>query len=207
MACALLLWVPQAESSILLSAEDFTILGGTAITSTGVVGTVISNGNVGLFPGATTGITGFPPAVIENGTIIATGPETEQAQADLLMVKTALALMPQDEILSNMDMGGMTLNSGVYFFDGAATLNGALVLDGQGMDDAYWVFQISTTLITSVNSMVTVINPGPSNGSDYGVFWNVGTGVTIGANNAVLGNYLAGTSITILRRQYLSQSA
>jgi len=197
LVCAVFWCAPQVEASILLSAEDFAILGGTAITSTGVVGTVVSNGDVGLFPGPTTGITGFPPAEIENGAIVATGPVTGQAQADLITVKTALALMEPDTILSNVDMGGMTLASGVYFFDGAATLNGALVLDGQGLDDAYWVFQISTAFTSSAGSTVTVINPGPEGGSDYGIFWNVGTEVLIGANNVILGNYLAGTSITM----------
>jgi len=197
LGSAVLLSLPQSEASVLLSVEDFAILGGTAITSTGTVGTVISNGNVGLFPGATTGITGFPPAVIENGTIIETGPVTDQAQADLIKLKNGLALMEEDVILSNLDMGGMTLTSGVYFFDGAATLNGALVLDGEGFDDAYWVFQISTSLSTSAGSTVTVINPGPNNASDYGVFWNVGTEIIIGANNTILGNYLSGTSITV----------
>lgn len=197
LASVVLLSLPRSEASILLSAEDFAILGGTAITSTGTVGTVISNGNIGLFPGATTGITGFPPAVIENGTIIETGPVTDQAQADLRKMKVGLALMEEDMILSNMDMGGMTLTSGVYFFDGAATLNGALVLDGEGFDDAFWVFQISTSMTTSQNSTVSVINPGPNNASDYGVFWNVGTEIIFGANNTILGNYLSGTSITV----------
>ncbi len=197
LAFAFLLGIPTARASILLSAEDFALLGGTAITSTGAVGTVISNGNVGLSPGATTGITGFPPAVIANGTIIATGPVTGQARADLIMVQTALALMPVTTILSNQDLGGMTLTSGVYKFDAAATLSGALFLDGEGNDNAYWVFQIGDTLITSLNSTVTMINPGPAGGSDYGVFWNVGTSVTIGEGNTILGNYLAGVSITM----------
>lgn len=42
-----------------------------------------------------------------------------------------------------------------------------------------------------------MINPGSNGGSDYGIFWNVGTGITIGANNALLGNYLSGTSATL----------
>lgn len=196
LACVVFLSAPQSEASVLLSAEDFTILGGTAITSTGTVGTVISNGNVGLWPGATTGITGFPPAVIQNGAIIATGPVTDQAQQDLIKLKNGLAGMEEDVILSNQDLGGMSLTSGVYFFDGFATLNGNLVLDGEGLDDAYWVFQISTSITTSLNSTVSVINPGPAGGSDYGVFWNAGTEVIIGANNTLLGNYLSGTSIT-----------
>jgi len=191
-----ILFASPAYGSILLTAEDFAILGGTAITSTGTVGTVISNGDVGLSPGATTGITGFPPAVIVNGAIISTGGVTGQARLDLITLQTGLALMPSNTNLSNIDMGGLTLGSGVYTFDGAATLNGALVLDGQGMDNAYWVFQISTSLTTSALASVTVINAGPNGGGDYGIFWNAGSEIIFGANNAIEGNYLSGTSIT-----------
>jgi hypothetical protein len=196
-ALAALLWTPALGASILLSAEDFALLGGTAITSTGAVGTVISNGNVGLSPGATTGITGFPPAAILGGAIVATGPVTGQARLDLITVRTGLANMPSNTNLSNVDLGGMTLFSGVYTFNAAATLNGALVLDGQGQNGAFWVFQIGTSFTGSVDSSVTVINPGSNGGSDYGIFWNAGSEIIIGANNALLGNYLSGTSVTL----------
>lgn len=186
----------KGSASILRTAEDFTILGGTAITSTGVVGTVISDGNVGLSPGATTGITGFPPAVIQNGAIIATGPVTGQARLDLIKAQVGLNGMPSDKILSNVDLGGKTLRPGVYTFSGAASLTGALVLDARGRNGAFWVFQIATSLTTAVDSSVTVINPGSNGGRDCGIFWNAGSGITLGAKNRIAGNYLAGTSIT-----------
>lgn len=181
--------------SILRSAGDFTLLGGTGITSTGVVGTVIRNGNVGLSPGATTGITGFPPAVIENGAIIATGPVTAQARLDLMRAQVALAGLPSNANLSTVDLGGKTLAPGVYTFNGEANLNGDLVLDGQGKNNVFWVFQIGTALTSSINSTVRIINPGTNGGRDYGIFWNAGSAINIGANNEIAGNYLAGTSI------------
>lgn len=195
LATAILFAAP-AYGSILLTTENFAILGGTAITSTGTVGTVITNGDVGLSPGATSGITGFPPAVIVNGAIIATGEVTGQARLDLITLRAGLALMPTNINLSGNDMGGMTLNSGVYTFDVAASLNGNLVLDAQGMDNAYWVFQIGTSLTTSALSSVTVVNAGPNGGADYGIFWNAGAEIIFGANNVIEGNYISGTSIT-----------
>jgi hypothetical protein len=194
---ALLIAAPPSSASILLSAGDFTLLGGTAITGTGVAGTVIRNGNVGLSPGATTGITGFPPAVIQKGAIIATGPATRQARLDLNKAQVGLAGMPSDKILSNVDLAGKTLRPGVYTFSDSASLTGALVLDARGRNGAFWVFQIGTELITAVNSSVTVINTGSNGGRDCGIFWNAGSAITIGANNRIAGNYLAGTSITI----------
>jgi hypothetical protein len=195
-ALSLLLSSPGSMASILLSSGNFTLLGGTAITSTGVTGTVIRNGNVGLSPGATTGITGFPPAVIQIGSIIETGPVTQQARLDLIKARVGLAGMPSDKNMSNVDLGGLTLRPGVYTFNAAASLTGALVLDARGRNGAFWVFQIGTSMSTAVNSTVTLINPGPNGGRDCGIFWNAGSGITIGANNTLLGNYLAGTSIT-----------
>jgi hypothetical protein len=184
--------------SILLSAANYAVLGGTAITSTGVVGTAIVNGNVGLAPGATTGITGFPPAIVTGGgAIIGTGGATSQARLDLIRAKVGLAGMPANANMSNVNLGGKTLKPGVYKFNAAAGLTGALTLDARGQNNVYWVFQIGTALTTSVNSTVTVINVGSHGGRDIAIYWNAGSAITFGANNDILGNYLAGTSITV----------
>jgi sugar lactone lactonase YvrE len=182
--------------SILLTAGNFTLLGGTAITSTGVAGTTISNGNVGLAPGATSGITGFPPAVITGGAIISTGLVTGQARLDLITASVGLAGMASNATLSNVDLGGLTLTPGVYTFNAAAGQTGTLTLDAQGENNVAWVFQIGTALTTAINSKVTVINLGSNGGSDDAIFWNAGSAINIGANNVIVGNYLAGTSIS-----------
>jgi|GEM_PF-687401 len=190
---------PGFADSILRTAGDFALLGGTAITSTGVAGTTISNGNVGLSPGDTTGITGFPPggpAVIINGAIIATGPVTAQARLDLIKAQVGLAGMASNANMSTVDLGGKTLEPGVYTFNSEANLNGDLVLDGKGRNNAFWVFQIGTALTTSINSTVKIINPGSNGGRDYGIFWNCGSAIEIGGDNEIAGIYLAGTSIT-----------
>jgi autotransporter-associated beta strand protein len=197
IAITTLICAPSAgkAQSILLSAADFTLLGGTAITSSGVTGTTIKNGNIGLSPGATSGITGFPPAVVTGGAIISTGAVTAQARLDLITASVALANMASNANMSNVDLGGKTLSAGVYTFNGAASLNGALTLDAHGQNNVTWVFQIGTALTTSINSTVTFINLGSNGGRDLGLFWNAGSAITIGANNQIAGNYLAGTSI------------
>lgn len=199
VAFAALLLVPAAltAQSVLLTAADFTLLGGSAITSTPAVGTVISNGDVGLAPGATSGIVGFPPAVISNGAIIATGGVTTQARLDLISASVFLAGLTPDTDLTGSDLGGLTLASGVYHFESAAGLTGALILDAQGQNNVSWVFQIGTTLTSSANSSVTVINLGTNGGADLGLFWNAGTDISLGANSDIAGNYISGTSITL----------
>ncbi|HEV8073041.1 MAG TPA: ice-binding family protein [Opitutaceae bacterium] len=187
---------PGFARSILLTAENFTLLGGTAITSTGVVGTTIKNGNIGLAPGATSAITGFPPAVVTVGSILITGTATSQARLDLITAQVSLAGMAANADMSNIDLGGKTLAPGVYKFTGAAGQTGALVLDAQGKNNVFWVFQIATALTTSINSSITVINLGSNGGSDDGIYWNAGSAINIGGNNAIAGNYLSGTSIS-----------
>jgi len=191
-----LLGTPEAgfAQSILLSASSFSLLGGSAITNTGV--TNIMGGDVGLYPAAESAITGIPPAVITGGTIIATGSVTEQAQVDFAKAAAGLAAMPSTADLSGQDLGGMTLAPGVYTFSAAAQLTGILTLDAEGQNDAYWVFQIGSTLTTAVSSVVRVINEGSNGGSDDGIFWDAGSAIVIDTNNTILGNYLAETSIT-----------
>jgi len=200
-AFAVLLLAPASgfAASILGSAGDFTLFGGTAISKTGADGAVIRNGNIGLSPAATTNISGFsPPGVIlQNSAIIPTGPVTAQARQDLIKAQVGLAGMAPNAYMSNVDLGGKTLAPGVYKFNTTAGLTGDLVLDGQGKNNVFWVFQIGTGLTTAANATVTVINPGSNGGRDYGIFWNCGTAVTFGATNQIAGNYLAGTSISL----------
>jgi autotransporter-associated beta strand protein len=196
---------PQAASAqtVLLSADEFSVLGGTGITVAGT-GYTFTNGNIGLSPGATTGITGFPPATIAGNTrsgsvagIVSTGGVTQQAMADLMTAQGALTAMSSNVNLSDRDLGGVgALFSGVYTFNTSAALTGALILDANFQNSAAWVFNMGTTLITAAKSSVQFINLGTNGGSDLGLFWNAGTAITVGDNNTILGNYLAGTSIS-----------
>ncbi len=208
---AVVLWAlfcgPSSGSaqSILLTASNYALLAGTAISVGGPGPNAITNGNVGLWTGASSNITGFPPATVSGITrsglpaaIIPTGAlTTGQAYADLQKVHTGLAGMPSNVNLSNVNLGTVApLSAGVYTFNSTAQLTGSLVLDAQGQNNVAWVFQIGTSLTTAANSSVTFINLGSNGGSDLGLFWNTGTAVNIGDNNTIAGNYIAGTSIS-----------
>ena len=109
------------------------------------------------------------------------------------------------QTLSN-ELGGVTLTSGVYNFNGnPATVlltagSGALTLDAQNNNNAFWVFQIPNALTTSVGSSVNVINFGSNGGNDDGLFWVVGSSAGIFGSTSFEGNILAYASIT-LRQQ------
>ena len=206
-ALATLLLAPAVGSAqVLLTASNYALLGGTAITVGGPGPNPIVNGNVGLSSAATSNITGFPPAVVSGNTltagpaaIIPTGGATLQAGLDLITARNALFAMPHIPAndLSNLNFGSLpALRPGVYFSTTAVNQTGAIVLDANFQNGVAWVFDLSLSLTTSVNSSVTFVNLGTNGGSDNGLYWNAATAITIGDTNTVLGNYLAGTSIS-----------
>eukprot|EP01032_Pedospumella_encystans_P015206 gene15206-17412_t len=131
-------------------AEPYAILAGTTVTSTGVVGTVVT-GNIGIFPGSA--ITGFPPAVL-NGAVDAANGASGNAQGSLTTAYNQLAGMAFNTTLSNQDLGGMTLPPGVYKFDAMANMNGILTLDARGDPAAVWT--VSGISLADFNANITM---------------------------------------------------
>jgi hypothetical protein len=172
------------------TADSYEILAGSTITNTG--STMINNGDVGLSPGSS--VTGFPPAVINNGVIHAADAQAQQAQADLITAyNDAAGRTPAAAIVG--DLGSQTLAPGVYK-GGAVGLTGALTLSGDA--NSVWIFQAASTLITASASSVVFAaagdsgTPGPCN-----VFWQVATSATIGSGSHFAGTVMALSSITV----------
>jgi hypothetical protein len=182
----------QAQASILGSAESFAVLGGSTVVNTGATSIT---GNLGISPGSA--VTGFPPGLVAGGAMHASDAVAIQAQSDLTVAYTGLAAMLASSVLTDKDLGGLTLTSGVYHYDTSAQLTGTLTLDAQGKNNSYWVFQIGSTLTTASNSSIHVINLGSNDGKDNGVFWQVGSSATLGTGTTFEGNILALTSITL----------
>jgi len=179
---------PNAVAPNLGSAASFVALASSTLTNTG---SGIFYGNVGVSPG--TSVTGFPPGTIISGTIHIADAVAAQAQTDANGAYVNLAGQACSVDLTDQDLGGMTLTSGVYCFDTSAQLTGDLVLDAQGDPLAVWVFQMGSTLTTASASTVTVINGGQA----LNVFWQVGSSTTLGTGTRFIGNILAYASITL----------
>lgn len=185
------------------SLASFTVLGSSTVTN---VPTSTIHGNVGVWSsGGANAITGFlsSPGVavadlqVTGGLVhagTALGAENAMlSQSQLTQAANNLGLLGAGTVLSLADLVGLTLFPGVYTVPaGTTNLSGALTLDGQGNANAAWVFQMPSTLITSPNSVVNIINTGAGSG----VYWNVGSSATIDINTTFIGNILALASIT-----------
>jgi len=176
-----------AHASVLNTANAFGVLGASAVTNTGpsVVGQ-----DLGVSPG--TAITGFPPGIVL-GTIHNNDAVAAQAQADALTGFNFLKGLALTQTLTGQDLGGLTLDPGVYFFASSAQMTGQLTLDFQGMNNARVVFQIGSTLTTASASSVLVINPGMNDE----VYWQVGSSATLGTTTAFYGSVIAEASVTM----------
>jgi hypothetical protein len=168
------------------SAASFGVLAATAVTSIG--GTTIT-GDLGVSPG---NIVSGAPTV--NGTLHLGDPLAAQAQADLLIAYNDAAGRTLDAVLKTGNLGGQTLAPGLYKSSSSLEISaGNLTLDAQGDPNAVFIFQMASTLVTSVGRQV-ILSGGAQAGN---VFWQVGGSATIGGSSVFKGNILAYTSITM----------
>jgi hypothetical protein len=179
------------------TADTFAVLGGSTVTNTGpsVIG-----GDVGLDPG--TAVTGFPPGVVNDGTIHVDDGVALQAQNDLTTAYNDAAGRSSTETISS-DLGGLTLTPGVYTSAGALGLTGDLTLDAQGDPSAVFIFQAGSTLTTASGAQVTLTGGAQA----CNVFWQVGSSATIGTGSQFVGVIMALQSISLTTGATLNGSA
>lgn len=180
----------QAAPVDLATAGPFVVLGGTTVTNTGPS---VLNGDLGVSPG--TELKGFEAPAVVNGARHATDEVAAKAQLDLTKAYDEAAgqsVLPQND-LSGTDLGERKLGPGVYRYNAAALLTGALTLDAEGRYDAEFVFQIGSQLTTESASSVVLVN----GASPCNVYWQVGSSADIGTTTAFQGNLMALTSISL----------
>jgi hypothetical protein len=196
-ALTVLLCPPLVLATPILGSDlaSFAVLGAETVTNV-PSSTIV--GNVGVSPG-----TALPGFISVSGTAVADPQVTSglvhsntavaaSAQAQLTTVRTNLSLLGSGTLLAaDLSLAG-TITPGVYTVPyGITNLSGALTLDGQGDPNAFWLFQMPSSLITSPGSSVSVTNTG----TGAGVFWNVGSSATLDTTTSFEGNILALTSI------------
>jgi hypothetical protein len=107
---------------------------------------------------------------------------------------------------SENDLGGKTLNPGVYHYTGAVSIgSGTLTLKGNGI----FIFQIEGTLNTAANTNILLAEGAQA----CNVFWVVKGATTLAANTEFSGNLMSESAAvtvgitTIIKGRILSQNA
>jgi type VI secretion system secreted protein VgrG len=176
-------------------ARDFAIISAAGVTNSGFT---IVNGNIALSPTPT--IIGFINALpssdngIVNGVVHYNDSIAQAAQLDARTAYNTLAGMAPGTNLTGMDLGGMSLAPGTYSFNSSAFLTGNLTLATGSDQNAAYVFQIGSTLVTATTSQVIVTGMGAATPN---IFWQVGSSATLENGTLFSGNILADISITM----------
>ncbi len=197
------------QLSVPVGTTSFAVLAATTVTSDGLS---VITGDLGVSPG--TAITGFQPIPINSiagpgtvtgglgmvtGTIYAGGPVAAQAHNDAVITYNYLVAQVADTTYAGVtQLNGMTFTPGVYKFAPSANLqvNGTVYLDFQGNNDALFIFQLGTTLVTMTGSNVIALNNNNQTCSGSNVFWAVGSSATIDGTQFI-GSVIANTTITM----------
>lgn len=164
------------------TAANFGVLAGSTVTNTGPT---IVTGSLGVSPGSA--VTGFPPGFV-NGAVHKANATAAQAQLDLTAAYNDAAGRTSDGLLP-ADIGGTTINPGVYNAATTLGITGTVTLDGVGV----YIFQIPSALTTASGSVVNLIGGATAEN----VFWQVGSSATLGTGSTFNGDILALTSITV----------
>ncbi len=196
------------------SATNFAILAGAGLSNTGA-GTSVT-GDAGLSPAAGTAYTGLtcanfvPPSQVfsVDATTVGApcgvanaGTQVTTPRADELTAFTHTSNLPgATPLAADLTTAG-SLVAGLYSYPAAATnLSGTLTLDAQGDPNATWIFQASSTLITSPGSSVTFSNLPPGVTAAQlacNVYWTVPSSATLDTTTNFVGTILASEDISV----------
>ena len=169
------------------AAGSFAVLAAATVTNTGASALT---GDLGLSPG--TAVTGFPPGTLA-GTRHIADPMAAQAQLALTAAYNDAAGRTLGAILLAGNLGGRTLAPGLYKSTSSLEISsGDLTLDAQGDTRAVYIFQLGSTLVTTVGRKVILAGGAQA----ANIYWQVGSSATLGVSSVFKGTIMAMASIT-----------
>src|SRR5579862_4889638 len=112
------MWNPSMASAttILGTGDNFAVLAGSTVTNTG---STTINGDLGVYPGSS--ITGLGSVAL-TGAVDQTNAAAQLAESDVFNAFNTLAALAPTQVLTGTDLGGLTLDPGVYSFASSAEL-------------------------------------------------------------------------------------
>ena len=178
-----------AQAPNLGSASGFALF--TAAGAFNVAGaSTIVTGNAGTNVGA---YNAFPPGILIGQSHVADA-VSASAATDVLLAYGSVSKTTCGLVISTTLGSGQTLLPNVYCLGAASTINGELILDGQGDPNSLFIFKINGALASTVNSRVKLINAA----SLCNVYWQVNGQVDLGENSIFQGTILANGAVNIL---------
>jgi type VI secretion system secreted protein VgrG len=127
------------------------------------------------------------------GTTHAADPVAAQAKLDLTAAYNDAAGRPTPTTKAG-NIGGQTLTCGLYKSTSSLEISsGDLTLDGGGNLNSVFIFQIASTLTTTVGRKVLLTNGARATN----VFWQVGSSATLGVMSIMEGTIMANIAVTL----------
>jgi hypothetical protein len=133
-------------------------------------------------------ISGFGSPTVHNGTIHDANSTSAQAKIDLLNVYIILNNIKVTNTTHAAAFGGGdTLAEGVYLIASAGSLTGALILDGKGESNAFFILKFEGAFTTAVSASVVLLNGTRA----CNVFWIAEGAISVGAKTTMKGTLIA----------------
>ena len=179
----------NAPQIALGQCSEFAVMAGTKASFDGEV-TTINTGDVGVSPGDS--VTGNYKLL--TGTTEITSTKSNQCAADRITAydAAAAAVCPPSNIVA--ELGGLTLMPGVYCATSSPMTfsAGTLTLDGQGDSTSRWIFQASSSLLTSTATSFILQNGAQASN----IIWQVGSSATLGSTSSFAGTIVAYAAVS-----------
>lgn len=192
LSAFLLVFMPKAsfaQAPDLGVTSSFALF--TAVGSFDNTGATVITGDAGTNVGA---FTGFPIPGTINGTTHVVDPVSVQAAIDVDVAYSFLFAKTCGPVLGTTLGNNQVLTPNVYCLGGASSLNGDLILDGQGNPNAIFIFKIDGALSTSTFANVILIN----SASMCNVYWQINGKFELGENSVFRGTVIANGDISLL---------